>query len=122
MWTEAKYINFIKNGLRSLTMKWAPIQKCRKDAQVSRGVYLCNGCEKNVKTTIVVDGVRSKNIFVDHIEPIVDPNVGFTGFDDFIERMFCESDNLQVLCKECHDDKSYEERKIATDRRKREKV
>jgi hypothetical protein len=35
-------------------------------------------------------------------------------YDDlpsFVSTLFCESDNLQVLCKQCHKAKTAEERK-----------
>lgn len=51
-----------------------------------------------------------KNIFCDHVNPVVDPLTGFSGWDDFVNRLFCEQENLQVLCKNCHDLKSKEER------------
>jgi hypothetical protein len=60
---------------------------------------------------------RVKNIFVDHIEPIIDPAVGFTTWDECIDRMFCDSSNLQLLCKVCHSVKSQEEIEVAKKRR-----
>jgi hypothetical protein len=51
-----------------------------------------------------------KNVFVDHKVPVVDTEEGFKGWDVFIERLFCEESNLEVLCKSCHDTKSAEER------------
>ena len=89
-----------------------------KEANVSRGIYLCASCKEEVPLTVKDGRKRIKNVFVDQIDPIVDPNVGFTTWDDCINRMFCESDNLQVLCKECHDVKSKEERAIAAETRK----
>lgn len=121
MWTEAKFNSFIRNQLRGATRKWQPIQQAKKDAQVSRGVYKCAGCGENVPVTVKNGRKRVQNIFVDHIDPIVDPDVGFVSFDVFIDRMFCEKDNLQVLCGECHDKKSLEERKRAAERRQKEK-
>lgn len=122
-WTESKYVNFIKNLLRSGTRKWAPVHTTMKKANVARGLYLCAGCEEEVPVTVVdpVKRKRVKNVFVDHIEPIVDPAIGFTTWDDFIERMFSEEDNLQVLCKSCHDYKTSEERTVATERRREER-
>jgi hypothetical protein len=35
---------------------------------------------------------------------------GFTTWDDVINRMFCEKENLQVLCHECHKAKTQEEK------------
>ena len=123
LWTEAKYTSFIKNLLRSGTRKWAPIHNCMKKAKVGRGVYHCAGCQKDVPVTTKCPdkGKRTKNVFVDHIKPIVDPSVGFVSWDSFVENTFCEEDNLQVLCKACHDSKSAEERAVATQRRREEK-
>lgn len=122
-WTESKYINFIKNQLRGGSRKWAPIHTTLKGARVGRGVYHCSGCSQDVPVTVVDKGSkrRVKNVYVDHINPVVDPHKGFTTWDSFIERLFCEEDSLQVLCKECHDDKTKWERDIATNRRRKER-
>lgn len=118
-WTQAKFNSFIKNNLRSATRKWAPIQQCKKRANISRGLYKCENCGNEVPPTIFDDDKRKrvKNIFVDHMVPIIDPSVGFTTWDDCIERMFCDSDNLQLLCKDCHSIKSREEIEVAKQRR-----
>lgn len=121
-WSDSKFHSFIKNQLRSATRKWAPIGQALKDARVRRGFYLCAGCGQTVSASIKVGAKRVKNAVVDHIKPIVDPEVGFTTWDECIDRMFCESDNLQVLCKSCHDNKSNEERAAAKARRDKEKV
>ncbi len=117
-WTEAKFRSFIKGNLRRATQKWRPIQDCLKNARVERGVYLCAGCNNHVPATIKdSSGKRRKNVHVDHIIPIIDPAVGWTSYDDMINRMFCEADNLQVLCAECHDVKTNEEKAVAKARR-----
>lgn len=122
-WTQAEFNNFIKNNLRQATRKWAPIQNCKKKANVSRGQYRCDGCGDIVPPTIFDEdkGKRTANIFVDHICPIIDPAIGFVSWDQTIERMFCDSTNLQLLCKKCHTAKSQEEINIAVERRNREK-
>lgn len=109
MWTEARFNGFIRSVLRQATRKWKPISDCKKEAWVSRGVYLCNGCKKKVKLTLPD---KQKNVFVDHIHPVVDPKKGFESWDVFIERLFCEKDNLQVLCKACHDTKTEKEKEL----------
>ena len=118
-WTAAKFNSFIKNNLRSATRKWAPIQKCKKKAHVARGLYKCDECGQEVPPTVFDEEKRKrvKNIFVDHVEPIIDPAVGFTTWDECIERMFCDSSNLQLLCKQCHSAKSQEEIEVAKKRR-----
>lgn len=110
-WTEARYRSFIVSALRKTWVRWPVRNKVKGDARVERGKYLCAGCGEIVPSSIKNDaGKRINNVTVDHIEPVVDPEVGFTTWDDYIERMFVERDNLQALCKECHDRKSAEER------------
>lgn len=113
-WTKARFQAFIKSILRAATRKWGPINEARKNAWLERGVYKCAGYKKRwhkVPASIVVKGKRINNVFVDHISPIIDRNVGFVSWDDVINRMFCEIDNLQVLCRDCHDRKTADERK-----------
>lgn len=120
-WTESKFNTFVRNQLRAGSRKWAPIQEVKKEANIDRGQYLCAGCGQIVPPTVKQGRKRVTNIFVDHIDPIVDPNIGFTSFDDYIDRLYCEKDNLQLLCGECHDKKSLEERATAAERRRKEK-
>lgn len=120
-WTEARFRSFIRSQLRAATMRWGPIAECLKASRVGRGEYLCAGCKATVPATIKVGGRRTKNVHVDHIEPIVDPNVGFVSYDVMIERMFCESENLQVLCNDCHTTKTDKEKAQAKLRRAKEK-
>ena len=98
-------------------MRWGPIAECLKAARVGRGEYLCSGCKETVPATTKVGGRRTKNVHVDHIEPIVDPDVGFVSYDVLIERMFCETEGFQILCKPCHNNKSSAEKRQAKERR-----
>jgi len=107
-WTEARFRSFVENALRSATRKWGPVGDCEANARTRRGFYQCAECEKEIPATVKVGRTRSNNKFVDHIEPAV-PVTGWTTWDTYIERLFCEEDNLQLLCKACHDSKSKEE-------------
>lgn len=120
-WTEARFKTFIRSLLRSGTRKWGPIQEALKLARTRRGFYLCAECKQEVPATIKVDSKRKKNAIVDHIKPITDPAVGFTNWHDYVENMFCEVENLQVLCLACHKVKCQEETDIATARKRKEK-
>lgn len=104
-------------------MKWAPISQCMKEARTRRGFYMCACCGEEVPTSVKKEGSRrrEKNVHVDHINPIIDPAVGWTTWDECIDRMFSELDNLQVLCSKCHKVKTDEEKQIAKDRRAKEK-
>jgi 5-methylcytosine-specific restriction endonuclease McrA len=42
---------------------------------------------------------------VDHIHPAGSLNCA-ADLPGFVERLFCEQDNLQVLCESCHDEKT----------------
>jgi 5-methylcytosine-specific restriction endonuclease McrA len=120
-WTEAKFISFVKSQLRNGSQKWPPKHKVMQAAKVARGVYECAGCGQHVPYTTKKGDGRKRNIFVDHVEPIVNPAVGFTTWDDFINNLYCDSSNLQLLCDECHTKKSAEERRISNERIKKEK-
>lgn len=121
LWTQARYNSFIKSILRGGSRRWGPKTEAKRAAKVSRGMYKCALCDVVGPATVPLGGRRVDNAVVDHIVPIINPDTGFTTWDDCIANMFCEADNLQVLCKPCHDIKSNDERKRASDRRKRGK-
>ena len=122
-WTEGQFNSFIKSMLRRGSTRWGPKYGCKKAARHSeklpndkgRLVFhsKCASCnEIHPETTCAVD----------HINPVINPSTGFTTWDDVIERLFCELDNLQVLCKPCHDKKTQEEKDIDKERRRRERA
>lgn len=117
-WTVARYNSFIKGALRAAGQRWPPKFAVRKKAQRDRGIYLCAGYEKRAHRVPVTNlvggqyGKRVNNVFVDHIDPIIDPVEGFTTWDNVIERMFVEEAGLQVLCAECHKKKTTQERNL----------
>jgi 5-methylcytosine-specific restriction endonuclease McrA len=120
-WTESKFRSFIRGNLRRTSQRWPPISNTLKSARVARGEYKCAGCGKVVPATIKDEkGKRIKNIVVDHIDPIIDPSIGWQGYESLIERMFVEEDKLQALCHDCHTKKTNEEKAIAKDRRQGE--
>lgn len=89
-------------------MKYAAV----KTAYVRDGINPATGRKCKLHQCIQCNALFPQHgVQVDHIEPIV-PVTGFTNWDDVIKRMFCELDNLQVLCKACHQVKSQEERRL----------
>lgn len=65
--------------------------------------YACASCGEDFP---------AKEVQVDHKVPVVDPTQGFINWDTYIPRLFCEKENLQVLCKGCHDVKTKEEKEM----------
>lgn len=98
---SAEKVAFMQRGMRQLWLKWPPRYHVRKAANVRRGVYLCAGY------TIDPHEVGNKDIHVDHIEPVG----SYYDWNEFVDRLFCPAENLQVLCKECHKGKTADERK-----------
>jgi len=84
------------------------------EARVKRGFYECAECGKEVPNTTKTGGKRAKNVFVDHEPAVIDPEKGFTTWDECIERMFAEVQGLQLLCHKCHTDKTKEETGVRT--------
>jgi hypothetical protein len=88
---------FIKGLLRRGSFHWRARTEAMTAARVERGRYKCATCE---------DLFGPKEVALDHIKPVVDPKVGFTTWDDYIERLFCPMDGFQVICHSCHDAKT----------------
>lgn len=113
IWTTARFTSFIKSALRSASNRWPPKYRTLQKARIERGLYECAGWETpphNVRTTHRVKGKSKRNVYVDHIIPVIDPAIGFTSWDDFIKRLFVEEKDLQVLCADCHDRKTKQEK------------
>lgn len=117
-WTRARFNSFVKSVLRSASRRWEPKYACLNDAFVAKQInkksgriakhYSCNSCK---------EAFPSADVQVDHISPIIDPQTGFTTWDEVINNLFCERDNLQVLCTSCHNTKTAEEKQQAKERK-----
>jgi 5-methylcytosine-specific restriction endonuclease McrA len=62
--------------------------------------YQCNQCK---------NWFPDKSINVDHIVPVGNLNCS-DDLSGFVDRLFVEIDGLQVLCSECHNTKTKEEK------------
>ena len=100
-YTEKAFFGWIRSQLRRMTMKWKPRSDCLKAARRPydgpdrrrKWEYQCAECGQ---------WFPGKQVEVDHIIPAG----SLQSFDDlpgFVSRLFCETEGLQVLCKEtCH--------------------
>ena len=112
-YTEGRFRGFVISILRSGMRKWPPKWQALNKALSSNKVnvktgrkanhYCCAACKKEFVL---------KDVEVDHRQPVV-ATVGFKDYDTYIDRLYCEASNLQVLCKGCH------KKKTAADRVKR---
>lgn len=108
-WTTARYFSFIRSALRRAWTKYPVRYQAMDKAKYpyrgrdkrTKWVYECKSCTKRYKST---------EVQVDHIEPAGSLKE-YADLPGFVSRLFCEANNLQVLCKECHDRKTKEERK-----------
>lgn len=96
-----QFRDWMKNTLRRAFFRYWERTKALQAARVDRGVYKCAGCS-------ALSSV--KGMHIDHISPVVDPAVGFVGWDVYVDRLFCPASNLQLLCKPCHTVKTERER------------
>lgn len=94
---RANLKRFLISILRRATYRWPPRSEALKEGRKERNAYECAMCKSIYKNNEVV---------LDHIKPVVDPKLGFTTWDDYINRMFPEKDGFQVLCSSCHDIKT----------------
>ena len=107
-WTEGRFNSFVTSILRSGSRRWGPKYQTLNEAKTEKKVnsttgrvaqhFLCAECQKDYP---------QKQVEVDHIVPIGTEKT----WDEFINGLFCEADNLQVLCKPCHKIKTLKEKK-----------
>ena len=120
-WTDARKKSFIISALRSASQRWPPKHHVLKAARVGRGLYKCSVCETVGPPKLSPEKGKTRkrnNAVVDHIHPVVPVDTGFTTWDSFINNLFCEAHNLQVLCYECNKKKGAEEREHRKENKK----
>ena len=84
---------FLIPTLRRASYRWKPRTEAKQEARIERGLYECNMCKGHFKT---------KEIVIDHIDPVVDLIEGWEGWEEYVNRMFCPKEGFQILCKTCH--------------------
>lgn len=94
---------FLVPVLRRASYRWAPRGEAIKNARVGVGKYKCAICESIV---------GAKEFTVDHTIHVVPIETGFDNWDGFIDRLFCEADKFQIICKSCDSTKTLAERDL----------
>jgi len=106
--TESAFWSFIRSGLRQKSRWWKPITQCKmKSRRPYKGPnkrqkfeYLCNVCNT---------WFPEKKVNIDHIIPAGSLRCA-NDLPGFVERLFCEIDNLQCICESCHNIKTQNEK------------
>ena|SRR5665213_3139380 len=101
--TQPNLRHFLTNKLRRLSYQWPPRREAITRARTERGIYTCNICKGSF---------GPKEIQLDHINPVVDEEAGFIDWNTYIDRLFCSVEGFQVLCKTCHEAKTFLEQEI----------
>jgi len=70
-----------------------------KKAHKGRAEWECQLCKQIFGS--------SKDLHGDHFFPVIDPDTGFTNWDDYINKLFLGE--IQAICKTCHQEKSNKE-------------
>lgn len=106
-WTKARYFQFIRSALRQASQRYPVIQQVLKEKRKTvkgkrhKFEYQCESCEA---------WSDRKGVSVDHIIPCGALN-DYRDLPGFVKRLFCEPKDLQILCTECHAEKTAKEKK-----------
>ena len=107
-WSQSRYFGFIRSALRRAFIKY-PVKYQVKNA-ASRPYVGSDKRRKKEYQCAVCDGwFADKEVAVDHIIPCGSLKT-YSDLPKFVETLFCEAENLQVVCKDCHQIKSNLER------------
>jgi hypothetical protein len=104
---------WIMGAIRKSSYRYPPRYIAKLESRKERGKYECSQCKELF---------GPKQIQLDHIQPVVDPQKGFTDWNDYVERMFPDFGGFQVVCKACHKAKTLgenkERRKVKKEKKK----
>lgn len=109
--TQAERTSFIKAALRGKSRFWKPAQDALKESKKWYNQYECAICwtiGPSKLPPLPWSKKKRTNNVIDHIEEIVNPLTWFTSWDSFIDNLFCEKENFQILCYECNKKKTTE--------------
>ena len=111
-WTQSRFHSFIKSALRTASVRWPPRYETLAEAFVDRRTNEKTGkLAKHFKCASCYNLFPQKDVEVNPKQSVV-PVEGFTSWDEVINRMFCEKDGLEVLCKTCHKQRTQEENQL----------
>lgn len=105
-WTEAGFWGWVRSGLRSMTKRWPPI--ARHARNFARRKYIGSNPQQKweYQCAVCAQWFKGREVHVDHIIPCGTLK-NYNDLPEFVARLFCEVDNLQIICETCHNIKTY---------------
>lgn len=110
--TESQFWEWVRKALRAKSMQWKPRQEAKKRARRENQSgsrhdweFQCAHCKNWFVEAVTVNKKRIPLIEMDHIVEAGTFSKDTAG--EFIDRLFCEVDGWQVLCKQCHSAKTH---------------
>lgn len=99
--TEAQFLSWVRSALRAKSLRWPPRAKALELARrkyigpnkLQKWEYQCKICEKWFKL---------KDVAVDHFPKSAGSILSIEDIGKFTDRLYCETDNLRILCHEDH--------------------
>lgn len=100
--SESAYLAWIRSALRSKSLRWPPrneaLQLARRaykgTNKLQKWEYFCKLCE---------DWFKAKEVVVDHFPKPAGSILSTADIGEFANNLYCEVNNLRVLCSTCHD-------------------
>ena len=104
--------SFVIATLRKASYRWPTRNQAIRRAKVNVEVGIYKNGKPKTKLMPYCEhcGLITEDTVKDHVEPAVDPKKGFTGWQDYVERMFPDTEwGYQILCKSCNKEKTDKE-------------
>lgn len=106
-WTEAQFWQFIRSGLRKLSVRWPPANEALKKSRRQyigenkrmKWEYQCNICKQ---------WYPQRQVLKDHIIPCGSCR-SYQEVASFVKNLLVEIDGYQIVCEQCHQIKTNQE-------------
>jgi len=109
-WTQARFWTFIRSALRAAWNRYPVKYEAINRAFVKKAINPKSGREAKMYRCAICNNVFVvKDVEVDHINPTGTLKT-YADLPQFVRNLFCSVDELNVLCKECHQKKTQKER------------
>ena len=109
LWSRGRFNSFVTSILRSGSRRWQPKWECLNEAKTEKKINPKTGrIAQHYRCASCGDEFTAKEVQVDHCVPIGTNR----SWDEFVDLLFCEKGNLQVLCVGCHKIKTKGEKKL----------